>query len=171
MERCFIIESSAKLHKKYFDYIALRDKNNGIIKKFVSENITDERKNFTYSTNYDHSFSIVLTDEEYEKFKPQLLKNYTFTGDGKLYTFKKRSPIGKLYAQLNIEPAGKPSIQWNLNFPLMRARTRLFDYEGVLYSTIDSGEIADKTKFPEGWREISKSEFYAVIDKIEQEEK
>lgn len=168
MERCFIIESSAELHKEYFGYIALSDKNNGIIKKFVSENIT-ERTNFTYGTNRDCSFSIILNDDEYEKFKPQLLKSYTYTKEGKLYTFKKNSQIGKLYARLEITPAFKPSLPWRLSFCLMRARTRLFDYEGILYSTIDSDEITEKTQFPEGWREISKSEFYAVIDKIEQE--
>lgn len=168
MERCFIIESDSALHKKYFDYIALRDKNNDIIKRFVSENIT-ERTNFTYATYRDRSFAIALTDEEYEKFKPQLLKDYTYVEDGKLCTFKKRSTIGKLYAQLDIEPAGKPNLQWNLNFLFMRGRTRLFDYDGILYGTVDSSEIDADTKFPDGWQEISKSEFYAVIDKIEKE--
>lgn len=170
MEKCFIIESSAELHKKYFDYIALRNKNNEIVKKFIYENIS-EKENFTYSTNRDRSFSLVLTDEEYEKFKPQLLKSYTYTGKGKLYTFKKNSQIGKLYAKLEIIPAFRPSLPWELSFCLGQARSRLFDYDDVLYGTIDSGELTDNAKFPEGWREISKSEFYAIIDKIEQEEK
>lgn len=168
MEKCFIIESSAKLHKKYFDYIALRNKNNEIVKKFIYENIS-EKENFTYSTNRDCSFSLVLTNEEYEKFKPQLLKSYTYTGKGKLYTFKKNSQIGKLYAKLEIIPAFKPSLPWELSFCLMKARTRLFDYNGVLYGTIDSDEITDNAIFPAGWREISRGEFYALLDKIEKE--
>lgn len=87
MEKCFIIESSAELHKKYFDYIALQDKNNEIIKKFVSENIT-ERTNFTYAT-YRNSFALVLTDDEYEGFKPQLLKNYGYVNHEKFTLLRK----------------------------------------------------------------------------------
>ena len=167
MEKCFIIESSAELHKKYFDYIALQDKNNEIIKKFVSENIT-ERTNFTYAT-YRNSFALVLTDDEYEGFKPQLLKNYGYVNHEKIYTFKKKSFIGKLYKQLGIKPAYKPSITWEAN--ILCGKYRLFDYEGILYGTIDSSEINAETIFPEGWREISKGEFYNLLDKIEKEDK
>ncbi len=166
MERCFIIESSAELHKKYYDYIALQDKNREIIKNFVSENITD-RADFTYSTNRDKSFSVVLTDEEYEKYKTQLLASYTYAEEGKLYTFRKNSKIGRQYTKLEIKPAFKPSLPWELSFCLSRARTRLFDYEGILYGTLDSDEITAKHKFPDEWREISRAEFYTLLDKIE----
>ena len=95
MEKCFIIESSAELHKDYYDWVALRNKNNEIVKKFVVENIT-ERHPFTYMTGFGGTFGITLTNEEYEKFKSQLKKDYTWTRDNEpLYTFKKNSDIGR----------------------------------------------------------------------------
>ena len=165
MERCFIIESSAKLHKRYYAYEDLWKKNHETIKKFVAENIT-KAKGYSYKAY--GTFSITLDNDTYEKFKSQLMKNYEYAGEKKLYTFKKRSPIGKLYAALNIKPAVKPCALWETY--IMAGRNRLFDYEGVLYATVDSGEINKETIFPEGWREISKSEFYALIEKIEKEE-
>ena len=47
MERCFIIESSTKLHKRYYAYENLWKKNHEAIKKFVAENIT-EAKGYSY---------------------------------------------------------------------------------------------------------------------------
>lgn len=166
MERCFVIESSAELYKRYYAYEDLWKKNHETIKKFVADNITEAK---SYSYKAYGFFSITLDDDTYEKFSSQLMKNYEYAGEKKLYTFKKRSPIGKLYAALNIEPAVKPCALWETC--IMAGRNRLFDYEGILYATVDSTEIDTKTTFPDGWQEISKSEFYAVIDKIEQEEK
>lgn len=166
MEKCFIIESSAELHKDYYDWVALRDKNNEIIKNFVAENIT-ERYPFTYMTQFGGTFGITLTNEEYEKFKSQLKKDYTWTRDNEpLYTFKKNSNIGKRYAELNIKPADKPYVPLILG---LGGRWRLFDYEGVLYVTYDSETMKNRENFPDGWQEISKGEFYSLLDKIEKE--
>ena len=160
MEKYFIIESSTKLHKRYFEYIALRDKNDKIIRKFVAENIA-ARENLTYVSNWNQSFSIVLTDEEYKKFQPQLWKNYSVVENGRMCTFRKDSIVGKLYTKLNIEPAPKPHITCAVG--ILSAQSRLFDYDGVLYCTINSEKITEKTKFPDGWREISRSEFATLI--------
>ena len=46
-------------------------------------------------------------------------------------------------------------------------KSRLFDYKDVLYVAILSEELRKDHPMPLGWREISKSEFYAVIDEIE----
>lgn len=168
MEKCFIIESSAELHKDYYDWVALRNKNNEIVKKFVVENIT-ERHPFTYMTGFGGTFGITLTNEEYEKFKSQLKKDYTWTRDNEpLYTFKKNSDIGKRYAKLNIKPADKPYVPLILG---LGGRWRLFDYEGVLYVTYDSETMKNRENFPDGWREISKGEFYNLLDKIEKVDK
>lgn len=164
MEKCFIIESSAKLHERYYAYNDLWEKNHKAIKKFVAENIT-EAKGYSYSA-YD-DFAITLNDETYSKFSSQLKKDYRYVAGKKLYTFKKRSPIGKLYSALNIKPAFKPNPLWEAS--MMSGRNRLFDYEGTLYATVDSNEINKETVFPDGWREISRGEFYALLDKIEKE--
>ena len=167
MERCFIIEEIATLHKEYFDYVKLRNENNETIKKFVDEHITQGKKDFLF---YDGSnFCITLSDEEYERFKNQVKVGYSTTEKGRMYEFKKNSALGKAWTALNLKPARKP-------MPIMEfisifdARTRLFDYEGVLYCSMDSHQITKDTKAPSDWCEISKSDFYAVIDKIEKDE-
>lgn len=166
MERCFIIESSAELYKKYYAYENLWKKNHETVKKFVAENITDN-KDCRYSYAVSDVFSITLDDDTYKKFSPQLKTDYKYAGEKKLYTFKKRSPIGKLYTALNIKPAVKPCALWEAG--IMAGRNRLFDYEGTLYATVDSGEINKETTFPDGWQEISKGDFYSLLDKIEKE--
>ena len=75
---------------------------------------------------------------------------------------------GKRYAKLNIKPADKPYVPLILG---LGGRWRLFDYEGVLYVTYDSETMKNRENFPDGWREISKGEFYNLLDKIEKEDK
>lgn len=166
MERCFVIEKEAALHKKYYDYAALRDKNNEIIKTFVRENIKDT-SGYSYISMSD-TFGIELTNEEYEKFKNQLKKDYRCLDDGgKLYIFKMNSPIGKKYKALGITVAHKPMAGFELDECYFSIKSRLFDYKDVLYVAILSEELRKDHPMPLGWREISKSEFYAVIDEIE----
>lgn len=165
MEKCFIIESSAELHQKYYAYKNLWKKNHETIKNFVAENITEE-KEYSYSAYGD--FAITLNNETYSKFCSQLKKDYRYVNNKKMYTFKKRSPIGKLYTALGIKPAVKPCVLWEAG--IMAGSNRLFDYEGTLYATVDSNEINKETTFSDGWLEISKGEFYSLLDKIESEE-
>ena len=170
MERCFVIEKEASLHKKYYDYVALRNKNNEIIKTFVRENIKDN-SDYSYLP-LSETFGIELSDEEYEKFKNQLTKGYRWLESGrKLYTFKKNSPIGKKYKALGITAAHKPMAGFELDECYFRINSRLFDYKDVLYADLSSDELRKDHPMPLGWREISKSEFYAVIDEIERDEK
>lgn len=65
--------------------------------------------------------------------------------------------------------AGMPKTEAAKQASMMSGRNRLFDYEGTLYATVDSNEINKETVFPDGWREISRGEFYALLDKIEKE--
>lgn len=145
MEKCFIIENSANLYKRYYAYEGLQKRNHETVRKFVAENIT-EVKGYSYIAG--EAFSITLDDDIYKKFNSQLMRDYKYVGEKKLYTFKKRSPIGKLYAALNIMTAVKPCALWEAD--IMRGRNRLFDYEGILYATVESDEINMETIFPEG---------------------
>lgn len=170
MERCFVIEKEAALYKKYYDYTTLRDKNNEIITDFVRENIKDA-SDYSYLP-MSETFSIELTDEEYEKFKNQLTKGCRWLGEGRnLYTFKKNSQIGKKYKELGITAARKPMVGFELDACYFHLNTRLFDYKDTLYVTLSSDELHKDDPVPVGWREISKSEFYAVIDEIERDKK
>lgn len=170
MERCFIIEKEADLYKKYYDYTALRDKNDKVITAFVRENIKDT-STYSYLPMSD-TLGIELTDEEYEKFKNQLTKGYRWLeNSGKLYTFKKNSSIGKKYKALGLTASHKPIVGFELDNCYMHSSSRLFDYKGTLYATLSSEELHKDDPVPVGWREIGKSEFYAVIDEIERDKK
>lgn len=168
MERCFIIEKEASLHKKYYDYVALRDKNHEVISAFISENIKDTPK-YSYFADFD-TFGIDLTNEEYEKFKNQLTKGYRRLEDGrKLYVFKRNSRIGKKYKALGLTTAHKPMAGFELDNCYFRINSRLFDHKDTLYASLSSEGLHKDDPVPVGWREISKSEFYAVIDEIERD--
>lgn len=166
MERCFIIAENAKLYKQFYDYIEAVERNNVLIKAFVTENHITTAKNYLYKAS-SNSFGIVLTALEYELFKKQLRKNGEWTKDGTLYSFKQTSEIGKMYKELGIKTAFRPNPAFELNECLFYSRSRLFEYNGVLYATIESEELTPKTAILPGWEEISKSQFYAIVDEIE----
>lgn len=172
MERCFIIEEKAKLHKKYMDYKDLNSKNTEAVKKFILENITKDTVHTDYII-YSNTLGITMSDEEHEKFKNQLKSTPLYCGsdNGPVYIFKKNSPIAKEYRKLNIVEAHRPCIGFELDVCYFSLKGRLFDYKGVVYGTLDSEELKKDDPMPVGWSEISKSEFYGVIDEIEKEEK
>ncbi len=168
MERCFIIEENAKLHKKYMDYKDLNSKNTEAVKKFILENITKDTVHTDYII-YSNTLGITMSDEEHEKFKNQLKNDPLYCGskNGPVYIFKKNSPIAKEYKKLGITAVRCPSIGFEISTCYHELRGRLFDYKGVVYGSLESEELKKDDSMPVGWREISKSEFYAVIDEIE----
>lgn len=170
MERCFIITENAKLHKQFYDYIEIAERNNVLIKAFVEENHIKEVKSYLYKA-LSNSFGIVLTDEEYEKFKNQLRKDAEWVKGGALYYFKQNSVIGKKYKELGIKSAFRPNPAFELNECLFYSRSRLFEHDNVLYATIESEDLTPKTAVLPGWKEISKSQFYAIVDEIENSKK
>lgn len=168
MERCFIIEENAKLHKKYMDYKDLNSKNTEAVKKFILENITKDTVHTDYII-YSNTLGITMSDEEHEKFKNQLKSTPLYCGsdNGPVYIFKKNSPIAKEYKKLGITAVRCPSIGFEISTCYHELRGRLFDYKGVVYGSLESEELKKDDSMPVGWCEISKSEFYAVIDEIE----
>lgn len=171
MERCFVIEENAKLHKEYMDYKELNDKNIEIVKKFIRDNIKDDIS-YTSFIIYSDTLAVTLSSKDREKFKNQLKATPIYGSPyGAAYTFKKNSPIAKEYKKLNIVEAHRPCIGFEVDVCYFSLRGRLFDYKGVVYGTLDSEELKKDDPMPVGWREISKSEFYGVIDEIEKGEK
>ncbi len=168
MERCFIIEENAKLHKKYMDYTDLNSKNTEAVKKFILDNIKETMAHTSYII-YSDTLGITMSDGEHEKFKNQLKNDPLYCGskNGPVYIFKKNSPIAKEYKKLGITAVRCPSIGFEISTCYHELKGRLFDYKGVVYGSLESEELKKDDSMPVGWREISKSEFYAVIDEIE----
>lgn len=170
MERCFIITEKATLHKKFYDYLDAVTHNNSLIKAFVIENKIKETTDYHYRA-IPGVFGITLNKEEYERFFKQLRKDAEWVKNEGLYTFKKNSEIGKKFQELDIKPALRPNPAFELNECLFYSRSRLFEHDNVLYATIESEELTLKTAILPGWEEISKSQFYAIVDEIEKNKK
>ena len=51
----------------------------------------------------------------------------------------------------------------------LRMRSRLFMYENVLYASVEAEGVRSDMDMPDGWEEIKRSEFYKVIEKLEEQ--
>lgn len=158
MERCFIINKDTRLYKAYKKYEDNSKANNEIIKKFMSDNGIESNLYCCISSNV---FAIVPTDADRRKFGANLTKKEYGQG---LRAFNKRSKISKAYEKLNLPVVYKPTLWHYVNF--MRAGTRLFMLDDVLYATLEGEEITPTTEFPDGWEEIKRSEFYAILEEL-----
>lgn len=79
--------------------------------------------------------------------------------------FKKTSPIGKAFTKANIVKASKPFLPFYFKNPVGKSLTRLFDYNGKLYAQYSTEfEIDD---VPKGFVPLKASNFYKVIEEIE----
>ena len=166
MERCFIISKGCKLHNDYMAYIEGTKKNNEIIKKFFEENGI-EAKSYSLKSN---SLAIIPTESDLNKFKQKFKKVPSATTDGNtLYEFKKNSVIGKAYIELKLKVLHKPMVGFYLGELFLRMRSRLFMYENVLYASVEAEGLRSDMDMPDGWEEIKRSEFYKVVEKLEEQ--
>lgn len=90
---------------------------------------------------------------------------------GGLRKFKKTSSVQKDWERFcnnNVKFIDKPILFYN--FPIMgKSRTRLFHYNDDVYGSISSDYIEDDFKIPDGYEQIKASEFYKIIETIEEE--
>ena len=89
-----------------------------------------------------------------------------------LKKFKKTSSVQKdweRFCKNNLELIDKPILFYD--FPVMgKTRTRLFHYKDEVYCSVDNENLNDSSEIPEGYEEIKASEFYKIVEKIEEEE-
>lgn len=90
---------------------------------------------------------------------------------GGLRKFKKTSSVQKdweRFCKNNLELIDKPILFYD--FPVMgKTKTKLFHYKDEVYCSIDNEYINENFKIPEGYEEIKASEFYKIVEKIEEE--
>jgi hypothetical protein len=164
IEKFFKVDNDHQLAKEYFTY-----KNNyNIVRDHVRNFMdTNEIKTHQYSTN-NETFYIVPVEEDLEKFDNMLGKDI---GNG-LRPFKRNSSIHKAWLKSlkdnNLQILIKPHTSWYFKkFAGGRFKTRLFDINGVVYTSFDyQGNELD---CPEGFVEIKASEFWKLVEDYEKQ--
>lgn len=159
MEKFFIITEESEVHKDYFEYRENVKIINEHFKKFTDQyNITSHQ----YFVNNEIIY-IVPNAEDLEKFNSLLKQDI---GNG-LRPFKKNSTIGKAWVKSlkdnNLKVLRKPDTMWYFKeFHGGKFSTRLFDIDGVIYSSFRCE--SDSLDCPKGFKEIKASEFYKIIE-------
>lgn len=167
MERFFKVLKSNSIYNEYFKWWDNRKKQKeqwGIFRE--KHGIETDY----FSPCYD--LYIIPTNNDLKKFENDFYKKEYPSG---LKKFKKSSTIQKDWQKLcetNIKIIHKPSIIFD--FCLVgKMTTRLFHYNDELYCSINynSDLNINDTFVPSGYEEIKGSEFYKIIEQIEEEEK
>lgn len=168
MERCFIIDKSSKLYRKYAAWKENFEENCKIVKDFLCEHDISPR----YFCFDKEALYIVPTDESLTKYKNQFKKQPEawLRGKGSLYVFKKNSPVGKAYTALDLTVLTEPMPAMYIDEPIRRVSWRLFIHDEVLYVTLESDDITVDTEFPTDWKEMKRSDFYKILENMEEEE-
>lgn len=154
MDKYFEIQEDCDLYRKYFAY--KKDIPKFVVAcKEVCEKFGIETKEFILQKNY---LQIVPTKADREKFKNLMKKT-------KYGAFKKNSEPCKMWVSLvkDIENFYKPRLFYY--FELFGSyKERLFDLDGKLYCSI---EDAREIRIPDFAIEIKASEFYKIIETVE----
>lgn len=154
MNKYFKIQTDCDLYRKYFAYKKDIPKIVAACKE-VCESFGIETKEFILQKNY---LQIVPTKADREKFKSLMKK----TNYGE---FKKNSEPCKMWVSLvkDIENFYKPRLFYY--FGLFGSyKERLFDFDSKLYCSI---EDAREIEIPDFAIEIKASEFYKIIENVE----
>ena len=124
------------------------------------------------SQRYFKSESLVveLTDEQHEKFSDQLKKNPNRHG---FYVFKAKSKMQREWEKEVVEKVDFKVLSqmdlWYFDYTRHGAYA-LWDYEGVIYGCLESRHQRE-INLPDYFKKIKLSEYYAVIEKAEDERK
>lgn len=158
MEKFYTVNPDIDLYREYFQYWNDAVRLNKIVSKFLPENNIETKE---YYAN-EHSLWIVPTENDKSKFSKQLSVKEESRG---LRKFKSTSIIGKTWSLTmnGFVPAWKPIVQFYFGGGA-GARYRLFHIEDVLYCSFDAPY---DFKNPNGFTEMSGSEFYKIMESSE----
>lgn len=163
-ERFFKVKKDNKIYNEYFEWWNNIEPTKEKWKEFKNM-VGIESTCFVPSKE----LYIVPTENDLIKFGRFLCKEEFKDG---LRKFKKTSTIQKdweKFVNANIKLISKPNIIMDFLFCGGRITTRLFHYEKNVYCSVNHYEYEDNYKVPEGYEEIKASEFYKIIEKIEEE--
>ena len=156
MEKFFIVQDGCALYKDYFAWKKNSHEQFELINGFLLEhgilaNLYLDSK---------EQLAIVPTNSDLEQFRTQ----FTATAANGLRFFRRNSAIGKAWREFskNRTVLYKPCPSMYLNDVCGSFRTRLFDYNGVLYCSVESEN--DFTFVGDGYKEIKGSEFYKIME-------
>lgn len=158
MDKYFEIQADCDLYRKYFAYKNDAPKVVAAYKE-VCEKFGIETKQFYVTKAY---LRIVPTEADREKFESLMKK----TNYGE---FKKNSEPCKMWVSLvkDIENFEKPKLFYYFDLLGHRWKERVFEVENKLYCLIESdGEVST----PDFAIEMKASEFYKIIESIEESE-
>lgn len=164
MEIYFRVKGDNPIYKKYFEWWNNLD----VIKKKWEQ---FRKLVGIESTQFvpKKELYIVPTENDLIKFGRFFYKQDYGNG---LRKFKATSTIQKDWERFcnnNVKFIDEPILFYD--FPIMgKSRTRLFHYNDDVYGSISSDYIEDDFKIPDGYEQIKASEFYKIIETIEEED-
>ena len=162
-ERFFTVEPGSSLYEHYFQYQKYLNETGKAFDK-ISEEFGIES---TAYLPYFGRFGIVPTNADEQKFAGQFTAKQF---KGGLRTFKLRSPVNIAWTNAlkdaAVKQVSKPDPAWELGL-LGKSSYRLFDYKGTLYFSMERF-WGNTEKLPSYLTEIKGSEFWQVIEEIEQ---
>lgn len=156
MEKAFKVKKDSRLYNNYF------------ISKSEKERFRQLANSFFDSIGYNGHYTLTrrLMVDQSELFPNELCKTQTREG---LYRFKINSPTQKQWEQEVVDKIDMKSCNcndfWYLDC-LMRGKYSLWDYNGEVYGYLESDY---ELKLTEDMEEIKMSEYYKIIEEIENE--
>jgi heat shock protein HspQ len=184
MEKCFIVTENSKLLKDYNAYKRLAEEQREFVNKFLTEQGIESDKFIVSGTgSVNQPFAeyckneirlyIEPTEKDKEKFGKWLRNPNKYHG---LCGFKSKSAIAKEFAQMCINN----KVVINVHSPRIGEyfkdlfwggyRYRFFEHESTYYLSIESEKLQEND-IPEGMTELRKSEFYKIIEEVEEKQK
>lgn len=156
MEKAFKVKKDSRLYNNYF------------ISKSERERFRQLANSFFDSIGYDGRYTLArrLMVNQSELFPNELCKTQTRES---LYRFKINSPTQKQWEQEVVDKVDMEACNcndfWYFDC-LMRGKYNLWDYNGEVYGYLES---AYELKLTEDMEEIKMSEYYKIIEEIENE--
>lgn len=158
MEKFYIVPNDSVLGKEYLEYLNVANKVTDLFKKFAIKNNINTHTLYPIVTR-------LWIDPDTEDIK-NFESNFMANTPGK---FKSRSPLNKEWVLLCKEngltkDVHKPYIPFHFTYGYGNGKCswRLFDIDDVIYCTFSNDS---DFKAPEDIIEIKGSEFYAAIEK------
>ena len=158
-ENFFEITKGSRHYQEWFDYLKADDEQRTAMRAFAKEHGLNIDVYAIWKGN------LWVNPEKNAKFAEQFLKE-TVNG---LKGIKKTSGIGKAFKKAQIKRAEKPFVPWFFKECYGKSKTREFDFESKVYCQIESESKITET--PKGFIRIKASEFYKVLEALQEQEK
>lgn len=162
MEQYFEITNQSSRYKEYFDYLEADEACRKAAKEFLEEN--------NIHTKYYAIFGGALCIDDNQKNRDKYGNQLKKYGENRTVAFKKTSKIGRAWTESGIKGVHKPHVSFFFADASYSTRTRLFHVGEKLYCSIDCMDRSTKVKTPQGFIEMKASEFYKIVEDVENDD-